>query len=107
MRAGLLNRRIVIQRRIQGVDEIGQPYDTTETVASVYASIRHISGLEAIKGGAEASIVKASVRIRYRTGINAGMTLLADTVTYEIKAVMPDVSGRKFVDLVCEVINGG
>lgn len=104
MQAGTLNRRATIQRRVTGFDPIGQPIDDTETVATVWANVRHTSGLEAIKGGAETSIVKASIRIRYRAGIDAGMTVLADAVTYEIKAVMPDVAGRKFVDLVCEAV---
>jgi SPP1 family predicted phage head-tail adaptor len=104
MDAGRFNRSVTIQRRVSGVDAFGQPYDETEDVATVRADIRHTSGLEAIKAGAEASIVKASVRIRYRLGIDAGMTLLVGAVVYEIKAVMPDVAGRKFVDLVCEVV---
>src|SRR5690606_39001319 len=105
MRAGTLNRQITIQRRVTGTDEIGQPIDTTETVATVWANVRHTSGLEAIKGGAEASLVKASIRIRYRAGINAGRTVLVDAVTYEIKAVMPAVAGRVYLDLVCEVVS--
>ena len=105
MRAGTLNRKITIRRRVTGVDPIGQPIDTTETVATVWANIRHTSGLEAIKGGAEASIVKSSIRIRYRAGIDASMTVLHGVTTYQIKAVLPDEAGRDYLDLVCERVS--
>jgi SPP1 family predicted phage head-tail adaptor len=63
-----------------------------------------ISGLEAIKAGASVSVVQASIRVRYRAGITAGMRVLVDSVAYNITAVQPDVGGREFVDLVCEVV---
>lgn len=107
MRAGTLNRKITIQRRVTGVDPIGQPIDTTEDIATVWANIRHTSGLEAIKGGAETSIVKASIRIRYRADIDASMTVLHGSKVYQIKAVLPDEAGRDYLDLVCEEIDGG
>lgn len=67
---------------------------------------RHTSGLEAIKGGAEASISKASIRVRYRRDLHAGMRATHDGVVYGIQAILPDVSRREYMDLVCEVING-
>lgn len=105
MRAGQLNRLVTIRRRKTGVDAIGQPIDTVEDVATVWANIRHTSGLEAIKGGAETSIVKASIRIRYRAGIDAGMRVLHGSTAYDIQAVLPDEIGRRHIDLACEVVN--
>lgn len=87
-------------------DSAGQPLTTWVKVADVWADIRHKSGLETIKADAETSIVKASIRIRYRTGIDAGMRVLHGSRVYDIKAVLPDVATRQHVDLVCEVING-
>lgn len=103
MQAGRLSSRCVLQTPGTTQDELGQPIPGWTDVATVWADVRLRSGLESIKAGASVSVVQASVRIRYRSGVNAGMSLVHNLVRYEIKAVMPDVSGREFLDLVCEV----
>ena len=104
MQAGRLNRRCLLQSPSQSVDAIGQPIPGWTDVALVWASIRHLSGVEAIKADAVTSTVKASIRIRYRTGLNAGMRVVHGAQVYSIEAVMPDVGGREYVDLVAEVV---
>jgi len=105
MQAGRLNRRCVLQTPGTAQDELGQPIPGWTDVATVWADIRMKSGLESIKAGAVVSTVQASVRIRYRTGVNAGMRLTHNLVNYSIVAVQPDVGGREYVDLVCEVVS--
>jgi len=100
-----LNRKCQLQSPSQSVDELGQPIPGWTDVATVWADIRMKSGLESIKAGAVVSTVQASVRIRYRTGVNAGMRLTHNLVNYSIVAVQPDVGGREYVDLVCEVVS--
>ena len=34
----------------------------------------------------------------------AGMRVLVDSVPYEVVAVQPDVGGREYVDLICQVV---
>lgn len=105
MRAGDLNRKITIQKKGAGTDDWGTPLpDAWDDVTKAWASIKNLSGLGAIKADAESSIVKTSIRIRYRTDIAAGMRALHGTTVYDIKAVLPDAAGREFVDLVCEVV---
>lgn len=104
MQAGRLNRRCTLQAPGTATDELGQPIPGWTDVALVWASIRHLSGVEAIKADAVTSTVKASIRIRYRTGLNAGMRVVHGAQVYSIEAVMPDVGGREFVDLVAEVV---
>jgi len=104
MQAGRLNRRCVIQQPGTVQDELGQPIPGWTDVALVWASIRHLSGVEAIKADATVSTVKASIRIRWRPGLNAGMRVVHDAQVYSIEAVMPDAGGREFVDLVAEVV---
>jgi SPP1 family predicted phage head-tail adaptor len=104
MQAGRLNRRCVLQTPGTAQDELGQPIPGWTDVATLWADIRMKSGLEAIKAGAPVSVVAASVRIRYLAGVNAGMRVVHNLVAYEIKAVMPDVSGREFLDLAVEVV---
>lgn len=100
---GKLNRRITIERRATGEDQIGQPVDAWETVAELWADVRFLSGISAIKASADVSISKVSIRIRHRTGLDAGMRVLFDGKTFDIQAVLPD-GKRQFVDLVCEVV---
>jgi SPP1 family predicted phage head-tail adaptor len=105
MQAGRLNRRCTLQSARTDTDELGQPIPGWTDVATVWGDIRMKSGLESIKAGAPVSVVPASIRIRYRVGVNAGMRVVHNLVAYEIKAVMPDVSGRVYLDLACEVVN--
>ena len=105
MQAGRLNRRCTLQAPGTTQDELGQPIPGWTDVATVWGDVRLRSGLESIKAGAVVSTVQASVRIRYRTGINAGMRVLVGSVPYEVLAVQPDVGGREYVDLVCQVVN--
>lgn len=104
MQAGRLNRRCTLQAPGTTQDELGQPIPGWTDVATVWGDVRLRSGLESIKAGAVVSTVQASVRIRYRTGINAGMRVLVGSVPYEVLAVQPDVGGREYVDLVCQVV---
>lgn len=105
IRAGLLNRQVKIQQLTQIKDEIGQPINEWQDVATVWANIRHMSGTEAIKADAPTSTVRASIRIRYRAGIDAGMRVLHGSTAYDIQAVLPDEIGRRHIDLVCEVVS--
>ncbi len=105
MRAGPLNTRIVVEQQSTAQDALGQPVQTWTTYATLWADVKHSSGIEAIKAGAEASIVRASIRIRYKTGVTSAMRVTHGTTTYNIVAVLPDVSGKQFTDLVCEVKN--
>jgi head-tail adaptor len=66
--------------------------------------VRHESGISAIKSGADTSVVRASVRLRYRTGLNAGMRVVFGTQVFAVNAVIPDPR-KVSVDLVCEAIN--
>lgn len=103
MDAGTLRNRITIQRQAQAQDAGGQPIDAWTDVVTVWADIRSPTGLGAIRADAQASVVKTSVRIRWRTDIEAGMRVVHGVAVYDIGAVLPDHAGREFVDLVCGV----
>lgn len=105
MQAGLLNRRVTLQAPGTTQDELGQPIPGWTDVAPMWADIRMKSGLESIKAGAPVSVVQASIRVRYRAGITAGMRVVHNLQAFNITAVLPDVGGREYVDLVCEVVN--
>lgn len=105
MQAGRLNRRCTLQAPGTTQDELGQPIPGWTDVATVWADIRMKSGLEAIKAGATVSVVQASIRVRYRAGITAGMRVVHNLQAFNITAVLPDVGGREYVDLIAEVVN--
>jgi SPP1 family predicted phage head-tail adaptor len=108
MQAGKLSTRITIQQRSTTQDTVGQPLDTWTTFATVWADVRTTNGLsfikEAIRANAEVSMMRTSFRIRYRTGINAGMRVLLGSTVYDIEAVMPDLGNKDHLDLVCEQV---
>jgi SPP1 family predicted phage head-tail adaptor len=101
-----LNRIVVIQRPAATQDAAGQPIPTWATLATVWANVRHLSGSETIKADAEASTVKASIRILRRTDIDASMRVALGTTNYQIRAVLPDEIDRDKMDLVCEIVHG-
>jgi len=105
MNAGRLNRRCLLQRKGTTQDALGQPVSEWVDVASLWADIRYKSGLSSIKGDSPTAIVQCSIRVRFRSDIEPGMRLVHNLVNYKIYAVMPDASGRSYIDCVCEVVN--
>lgn len=105
MQSGRLNRRITIQQRTATHDALGQPLETWSAVATIWADIRHPSGIETVKAAADISIVKASIRIRFRSDITADMRVAHGADIYNIKAVLPDHAGREYLDLICERVS--
>ena len=104
MRAGTLNCRITVQQLGGGVDALGQPLQSWTDVATLWANVRHSSGVESIKADAVTTVVRASIRIRHRIDITAGMRVVAGVYTYNIVTVLPDIGGKEYTDLVCEVM---
>lgn len=103
MRSGSLRHRIIIQKPGSGVDDWGQHLDSWVDQASVWAHIRHLSGSESIKADVPTSIVKASIRLRWRTDVDAGMRVMHGATVYEIEAILPGAA-REYVDLVARVV---
>ena len=104
MQAGTLNSRIKLQTISGSTDALGQPVQTWTDTATLWANIKHLNGSQAIKAGADTSIVKASIRIRRRFGVNAGMRVVHGSTVYQIDAVLHDESDKQYTDLVCKVV---
>lgn len=104
LRAGTLKDRITIQQHTQEKDEWGTLIPGSEAwveLTKAWSDVKHPSGLGAIKADAEVSIVRASIRIRWRTDVDAGMRVVFGTAVYDIEAVLPG-GNRQHVDLVCK-----
>ncbi len=101
--AGSFPHQIHIRRKTEGKDAWGTPLPNAWenlTAKPIWANVRFLSGSEAIKADADVSIVRASVRIRWRVGITAGMQVVFGGQVLDIDAVLPG-AGRQHVDLVC------
>jgi len=98
-----LMAKVTLKSPPTGQDTLGQPTGSWSDVATVFADIRHESGLEAIKAGAETSAVRCSVRVNYRASILPSWRVVFGAKTYEVKAVLPD-SRKRWVDLACELV---
>lgn len=70
----------------------------------MWANIRHLSGSESIRSDRPVSEVKASIRVRYRDDLTAGMRVVHGGSTYEVEAVLADLVGRQHLDLVCSLV---
>jgi len=102
--AGKRDKRIIIQSpsAVQAAD--GQMVNTWATFATVWASIKHQSGISAIKSGMDTSSVKASIRILRLAGVTAGMRVVHGATVYAIEAVLPDEKNVS-LDLVGVSVN--
>lgn len=98
----VLNRRVTIRQQAAGTDAAGQPLAGWVTVDTVWASIRHPSGIEALRADAPVSTARASIKVRLRSGITAAMQAVHGATVYDIKAVLPDQEDRRYMFLVCE-----
>lgn len=98
-----LNSRVTIKSAAAGSAADGTPTDVWTDVCTVWAEIRHPSGVETIKAGAEKSVVKASIKIRRRADITSAMRAVHGTTVYDIEAVLPDEVGRQNMFLACKV----
>ena len=102
MKAGTLNRRIRLERPMTEKKPSGQVVTTGwELVAAVWANARVLNGKEFITSGTEVASTAVSFRIRWRTDVTTEMRVVYASVAYDINAVLPDLAGRKFVDLAC------
>jgi SPP1 family predicted phage head-tail adaptor len=101
---GMLDRRVVIEAPPTAQDAAGQPSGSWTTVATVWANIRYLSGVEAIKAGATTSQAKASIRIRRRTDVTAAMRVTLGSTVFQVLAVLQDEAGKRWTDLACEVV---
>jgi len=104
MHAGNLKHLVAIQHQVTTQDALGQVVGAWATLCSVWSDIRLPSGLEQLRGDAFVSRTRASIRIRKRDDITAAMRVVHGSTVYEIKAALPDLQARAYLDLVCEAV---
>lgn len=103
MRTGTLRHWITLQSLLTTQDETGAPSTEWADVASMWADVRFLNGLETVRADAPIAVAKASIRIHYRAGVAANMRVLHDGLVFDIKSPpLPDSTGRLYLDLACE-----
>lgn len=108
MNAGQLNRRITIQRHVQGQDDFGQPIDTWEEVKKVWASIANETGLGTIRSQTQAGVPSAvsrysfMVRKEAAVDVTDAMRIVHDGLIFDIRVITHDLNQRDRAYLICE-----
>lgn len=87
IRAGMLNRQVTIQTRVDTKDSFGQKYVTWDTFCTTKALIEPLSGRELEAAQAVHSEVTYRMTIRYRPGIVASMRVLYQDKVFNITDV--------------------
>lgn len=108
LRAGTLRDRIHIQRKTGEKDTWNTPLPgawQNITEGRIAARVKHLSGLAAIRADADISVVLASIQIRRRAGVTAGMRVVFDSSNYDIEGVLPGET-KEDMFLTCKLIQG-
>ena len=99
-----LRHRINVQSRTASQDA-----NTGETVfvwanllAGEPAEVVPLSGREFIQSGATQAGVDTRMTIRWRSGIEPTMRVVFDGHNYQITAVLPDPTNRRWLTLMCQ-----
>lgn len=111
MQAGLLRRRVTIQRPISARGGAGGIASDWEDVCTdVAAAIEGLSGREQFLAAQIQSEVDSKITIRWRSGIKQTMRIVhvlapgspEEVEIYNIESVIPDPTGRRWLELMCK-----
>lgn len=101
MKAGTLDRRIVIEYATTVRDAVGQEIETWADFASVWASRNDVRGTERFSAEQPFAARTARYRLRYVAGITEEMRIVDDGVTYDIIGIA-DNGRQGWVELTAE-----
>lgn len=88
MRAGRMDRRIVLQSVSRTQDAAGEPIETWAALATVWADVSPIRGNERFVDNQEKAERTTRFRIRHRSDITADNRISYGGNIYDIEAVM-------------------
>lgn len=104
MRAGELNRRVVIQSITsitKAADGQDMPNWTTDTGGTVWAKVKPLSGRQLEQARTIAATATHRVTIRYRTGVTTVKRLQLGTRNLYINAVLNEDERNEALILTC------
>jgi SPP1 family predicted phage head-tail adaptor len=103
--AGNLDRRITLQRQTPSRDSVGGVVETWTDVATVWASVRSLSGKESAIAQQVQSQASLVVGIRWRNDISNAMRVqLEDGRSAQI-TWQQEIGRKERLNLYCEVVD--
>lgn len=107
MNVGSRNRKIVIERRVPGVDGANQELDLWERVCERWGRPLGKTGMAAIRSmepGVQAAPVMYSWEVNYDPDkYTTGMRVNYKGQIFDIKEIRHDISNREWTHLICEI----
>ncbi len=101
--AGRLNERVTIEKATLGTaDTRGEQLETWSDVATVWAEVRTLGGIETWKQRTVSASATHQVTIRWRSGVTSANRFKWDSSTLAIESVVADPSGTQLVCLCRE-----
>ena len=101
MRAGLLRKRITIQRSTSTQDTFGAPVKTWADVGGRYASVEPLTGREFEDAQQNVSRIETRFITRYTTGITSKNRIVFNNVNYEIESIINVDQGNRELEILC------
>lgn len=101
MKAGQLDQRVSIERRVSGQDDWGQPITDWLPIVTTWAAVEPLTGREYIAAGAAQSEVTTRIRLRYRPGITSADRVNHEGKVYGIMSVIDYRSAGRELVLMC------
>lgn len=96
-----LRHRVTLQARTEVRGDQGSlSYTWADWLADEPAQVTFLSGREFIAAQSNQSQIMARVAIRWREGVDGSMRLIHEGVTYNVTAVLPDPSTRRWLTLM-------
>lgn len=104
LKTGAFRHRVLLRRPTGQHDALGEPTQGAwEVYAAPWANILTPTGAAQTRASDEINVVRASVRLRWRTDVQAGHQVVHGTTVYQVLSVLPDEQSRQTIDLACEV----
>ncbi|WP_374711533.1 phage head closure protein [Symbiobacterium terraclitae] len=102
--AAVFRQRVTLQQHVVGQDEYGQPIDTWQDVATVWAAVEPLRGREYFAAHQVQAEVTTRIRIRYRRGIRPEMRVLYDGRVFNILSVIDPEERHRELQLMCREV---
>lgn len=101
MRAGKLDRVVMLQHRTETVNGAGTVTDTWATFATLRAELVNLAAIEADTAFGEAETSSLVLRTRYTAGVSTGDRAVIAGEAFDIKAVL-EIGRRRGLELRVE-----
>jgi len=95
LHVGQFDQRLTLQRRNEGVDVLGQPSGSWQTIATVWGKARPLRSRELFAAGQVQNVSDVEFTLNYRTDVQNTWRVLWRGVPYDITGQPIDIDGQK------------